>query len=258
MKKINILLFVASLVFFWACSEDSSDVAPTSASSESNSNNGGGSSGQGGSLAKFKIVGDFLYVLQPHELFVYDISRPDAPKFLSSQKINEQCETLFATADHLYMGTTTGMLIYNITNKSNPTFVSIYRHVESCDPVVVNGNMAYVTLRTESNCRNGENRLDVVDISNKANPYLVQSIRMIQPRGLGYYNNKLYVCETNGINIFDVDQNGELNTSANIVAQNGSIDLIPFNNLLISITTDGLRQYQIEEDGMLKYLTDIR
>ena len=56
------------------------------------------------------------------------------------------------------------MYIFNVASPENPQFVSVYSHVVSCDPVVAEGNYAYVTLRSGTNCNRGLNVLDVVDI----------------------------------------------------------------------------------------------
>lgn len=47
-------------------------------------------------------------------------------------------------------------------------------HVQSCDPVVVQGDLAYVTLRGE--CFGESNRLEVINVSNPNTPELVTEL----------------------------------------------------------------------------------
>ena len=44
------------------------------------------------------------------------------------------------------------MEIYDLTEEQNPVCLSDFNHVRSCDPVVVQGDIAYVTLRSGSFC----------------------------------------------------------------------------------------------------------
>ena len=73
---------------------------------------------------------------------------------------------MFLTEKNMFLGTTTGMVIYDISNPTSPVITVVFQHARSCDPVVVDDTLAYVTLRTGTNCGGNLNTLDVVNIKN--------------------------------------------------------------------------------------------
>ncbi|NJO03674.1 MAG: hypothetical protein HC880_20145, partial [Bacteroidia bacterium] len=140
--------------------------------------------GRGGSLARFAIAGDHLYIVDNSKLHVYNITDPANPLSGAEVHLGVNIETIFPYDNKLFIGSQTGMHIYDRINPNQPKFISRYDHVMSCDPVVVQGNYAYVTLRSGTDCRLGANLLDVIDISNPYHPKIVNSYSMINPHGL--------------------------------------------------------------------------
>src|SRR5688572_518637 len=67
MKKASIFLLAAVLVIV-ACEKN-----------DSNANADLSSTGKGGSLAKFTIIGSYLYAVSSHYLYAVDISNPSKP-----------------------------------------------------------------------------------------------------------------------------------------------------------------------------------
>ena len=142
--------------------------------------------GTGGSMSRFMLNNQFLYVISiPSRLKTVEVSSEKEMVVMDSLDVSRNMETLFKYHNHLFIGTTTGMLIYDISNPVKPEKVSEYDHITACDPVVVDGRYAYVTLRTGTTCANGQNLLDVIDISSIENPYLVKSYPLFNPHGLG-------------------------------------------------------------------------
>ncbi len=197
--------------------------------------------GQGGSTARFTIINDYLYTVNENSLRVFDITLPESPNFNVDVPIGFGIETIFPYKNNLFIGSQTGMYIYDLTNPKVPSLLSTYRHVYSCDPVVVQGNYAYVTLRSgNTRCRRGSNELQIIDISNLSLPKLVQSYPMSNPKGLGVDGNNLFICD-NGIKIYDISVTPiQLKTKFSISAN----DLIPFDNKLLVIGDDGFYQYK--------------
>ena len=64
----------------------------------------------------------------------------------------------------MVLGTQNGIVFYNLDNMDEPRYVSEYQHVTSCDPVFVNGDYAYVTLRSGNSCWGWVNELHIVNI----------------------------------------------------------------------------------------------
>ena len=141
----------------------------------------------------------------------------------------------------------------------DPEYVSSYWHVTSCDPVVVEGNYAYITLRTGNRCETDVNQLDIVDIHKLDSPKKIKSYPMYNPHGLGIDNGTLFVCDGDeGLKIYDARD--PLNLKANKIAHFEDIntfDVIPVNDLLIMIGNDGLYQYDYSNRDQITLLSMI-
>lgn len=108
--------------------------------------------GQGGSLARFKIVKDYLYTVDSHNINVFNIENLNSPEKVESVHAGFDIETIFNLGDNLFLGSRSGMYIYDISSPSKPVSVSEFQHGKTCDPVVADENYAYVTLRGGNSC----------------------------------------------------------------------------------------------------------
>ena len=200
--------------------------------------------GQGGSLARFKIVNDYLYVVDSHTINVFEISDLENPKDLEDIYAGFDIETIFNRGNNLFLGSMRGMYIYDITSPATPTFISEFQHGTACDPVVVDGDYAYVTLRGGNNCGATESGLFIVDISDITTPVLAISYVMDEPYGLGIKDNKLFICDgKSGLKVYDktnIDNLVSLNHYENII----TFDVIPMDETLIMIGDEILYQYR--------------
>lgn len=199
--------------------------------------------GQGGSLARFTVVGDFLYVVDINSLSQYDISDPDEMVFVQDIPIEIGVETIFPRGNNLFIGTENGMYIYEVTNDGNLNYVSDYQHILSCDPVVANDSFAFVTLRSGDPCRQGfVNELQIVNVTDLSSPYQVATHQMYFPKGLGVDENTLFICDGNNLKVFD--STDPLNivpiTQMNNIQPN---DVILLGDLALVISPNKLHQY---------------
>ncbi len=214
-------------------------------------------SGQGGSLARFRIVGDYLYAVEWSSINVFDISDLDAPEVLDEVYTSGGIETIFNQGDLLFLGGNRGMYIYDISNPATPTFVSDFEHGTACDPVVVDGNYAYVTLRGGNFCGATESGLYVIDISNIENPELKVIYPMDEPYGLGIKNDKLFICDgASGLKVYDksiVPDLPQLNHFKDIV----TYDVIPMQEQLLMIGDGVLYQYRYL-DNDIQLISELR
>lgn len=206
--------------------------------------------GQGGSLARFKIVEDFLYAVDSHNINVFNISDLDNPVDLEDVYAGFDIETIFNRGDHLFLGSMRGMYIYDISSPATPTYVSEFEHGTACDPVVVDGDYAYVTLRGGNGCGALESGLFIVDISDIANPELAIEYPMDEPYGLGIRDEKLFVCDgESGLKVYDktdVMELEQLNHFKDIV----TFDVIPLESHLIMVGDEILYQYEYLDDDI--------
>lgn len=207
------------------------------------SNAGFGSVGTGGSMARFNISDDYLYVVGQSSLDVFDISTLSSPVKLGTEHVGWQIETIFNKEGYLYLGSATGMFIYNLEDPASPSFMSSISHVRGCDPVVVENDIAYVTIRGGNLCGQNENQLEVIDVKDKANPQLLKIYAMDGLYGLGIKDQKLFVCDgTSGLKIYDATNSPELVLTDHFKDVN-AYDVIPGESVLMMIGENKLRQY---------------
>ncbi|UII19977.1 LVIVD repeat-containing protein [Fulvivirga ligni] len=241
----NITLFLFILVLFSQCEDSNGSLAPSD------------QQGQGGSLARFTISNNYLYVVDIHRLITLDLENPMEPKFVSDINLATDSETIFFMKGNLFIGTQTGLLIYKIGSDGTPEFLSKYEHVVSCDPVIAQDTLAYVTLRSENFCQQGVNRLEVIDIRDLTAPQLVHRVEMINPHGLGMVDSVLYVTEgESGLKIFDVNAADDIE-ELQFLPEIKSFDVIPLSHLLIVTGPDGIYQYDISDPVNMKLLSKI-
>lgn len=242
MKPINYALILITLLV--ACSKSSDSVSP--------------GAGIGGSTARFTVAGNTLYLVSSTTLRTYDITKSSDPKPGDKTKLGIGVETIFPYRNHLFIGTQTGMFIYEIGANGQPKYVSQYSHVQSCDPVVVQGDYAYVTLRSGTECRNpvAANVLDVLDIRDLKTPVL-RSYPMRSPYGLGVDGNLLFVTEgDNGLRMMDATKPTDLREIQHLTDVR-AYDVIPNEKLLIVTGKDGIYQYSYADPTKLKLLSKL-
>ncbi|MBL4724395.1 MAG: hypothetical protein JKY73_03225 [Lutibacter sp.] len=206
--------------------------------------------GNGGSLARFKIVEQYLYVVDSHSIHIFDIENLDSPNKKESIHAGFDIETIFNKDNYLFLGSKSGMYIYDIVEPSLPQFVSEFQHGTACDPVVVDDNFAYITLRAGNSCGAFESSLQIVDISNIVEPVLIKTYSMDGPYGLGIKDEKLFICDgSSGLKVYDkTDVNNLvlLNHFENI----NTFDVIPLENHLLMIGDGVLYQYTYKDNAM--------
>lgn len=213
--------------------------------------------GEGGSMARFAIVDNYLYVLGGDALKLLDLSDPLDPVLGHEVVIGWDIETLFPYGDKLFIGGREGMYIFDNRDKGNPAIMSRFRHVTSCDPVVVEGHIAYVTLRSGSGCGAVRDQLLIIDIADCRSPLLLCQYPMDGPFGLAISDGILYVCDgRKGLKILDVSNprhpeilgREEIHLPYDIILSGG--------NAIIS-AVDGLHIYRLNGSGVMNRLSSI-
>jgi hypothetical protein len=215
--------------------------------------------GVGGSMARFGIKDDVLYILDQSSIGIFDISLKASPVKAGTVWGGWNMETMFLTEDKMFLGTTTGMIIYNIEVPLYPQYLTSFSHARSCDPVIVDDTLAYVTLRTGTNCGGAANTLNVINIKNILAPSLVASYSMTNPHGLGKDGDLLFVCDgTSGLKIFDASDPKTI-TSHHIKTYGDldAFDVIPMSNVLFMIGDDGLYQFDYSDVMNISLLSSI-
>lgn len=239
------LLTIIAIIFLFGCGKESTSTDSTAFAT---------SGGKGGSLARFTVVGDYLYTVDRETLKVFDISNPQLPVLKRSVKAGFEIETIFPFKDKLFLGSTSVVYIFSLDDPSNPQKLSeaISPNVmRRCDPVVAKDNVAYATLRSNGPCGGTTSILAVYDITDVTKPVQKASIQIGEPYGLGYSGNTLYVCDRfYGFSIFDISnpyQPSLLRSVKISYEEVNFIDVIPYNNILVCWTSKGMTLYDISD-----------
>ncbi|MDU1890419.1 MAG: hypothetical protein E6767_06980 [Dysgonomonas sp.] len=226
------------------------------ANAESSSGTSGGK-GANGSMSRFGLYQDYLYVVLNNRMSVFNLAGDQPEKASQDIPVGWDVETIFSYKDCMFLGTPTGMLIYSVKNPLIPEYQSAIRHIYGCDPVVVENDMAYVTIRSGNNCGQNNNELFIVDVSDVKNPKQIVSYTMHNPKGLGIDNNTLFICDE-GLKVYNAQEPQKImsNLLAHYKGMDG-FDVIPYNNILMMIADDGLYQYDYSDLNDIKELSKL-
>jgi len=213
--------------------------------------------GQGGSMTRFAINDNYLYIVDHSDISVFNIKDNT---FEQVGKVNAGIglETIFARGEYLYLGANDAMYIYSLAQPEAPQFIFRYAHIVSCDPVVVQGNRAYVTLRGGNLCNRGTNALEIIDISNPYEPTLISNNPMQSPHGLAVVDNLLFLCEgDNGLKVFNISNEQQIEQRTHLTDLH-AYDVIARDGILVVTGEDGVFQYRYDSaTGSLEMLSKI-
>lgn len=221
---------------------------------------GGAVYGVGGSMARFGLYMDYLYIVDYSNLYTVRITDINNPVQIGEKNIGWDIETMFIYGDHMFLGTRSGMQIFSLENEQYPTKIGQYDHIRSCDPVVVQDDMAYVTLHDGNECGRSVNRLDVIKMSDGYTEFeLLKSYNLTNPHGLGIDDDILFICDGDaGLKVFDATD--PLQISSNLIAEFPDIntyDVIPLNSFLFMIGSEGFYLYDYSDLQNISLLSTI-
>lgn len=222
------------------------DVAVLESSADLATAPNGAAVGQGGSLARFMVVDNYMYGLTHRAIKIFRINDNGTLSNWSTVGVEWGIETLYRLNDLLFIGSNTGMFIYDIEDPGNPTFVSEYEHLRACDPVVAEGDYAYVTLRSTNEwCANNVNQLQIIDIIDIFEPTQVGVYNMFAPYGLAVRGDYVWVCDAeSGIKIVDVSDKANP-TVVHFIEGYDARDVILIDTTAYVVTTSGIVIYDV-------------
>jgi len=219
----------------------------TSCNDDISSNDAALDVGQGGSLATFTILNDYLYTVDNQNLNVFNISTTNNPVLVNTVFIGFDIETLISYKNVLYIGSRNGMFIYDTVNPEAPKQLSAVQHFTACDPVIANDTHAFVTLNTSLGCGTDISALQIYDIKDLTNPILISQRNLLAPKGMGLYGKYLFVCDDE-VKIFDISdpENSKLVHSINTAA----FDVIIINDKVITVGNNTLNQFALNKNDI--------
>ncbi len=241
MKNIQYILFLIFIAMASSCDKASN--------STSGSPDQSGGSGKGGSLARFTIAQQHLYVVDQQKLITYSLANPSSPKVTSSQFIGIDIETIYSYKDKLFIGSQDAMYIYSISDAGHPDKLGSASHVRACDPVVADDTVAYVTVRSGNTCGGSRNAMFVYDVRHVLNPVERNVINLESPWGLGMSGNTLFVCNGgNGLAVYDIT-NRYYPVLKKKIYDDTYFDVIPYGDMLICMVQGGTLLYELKPNG---------
>lgn len=211
----------------------------------SSSGAAGATYGVGGSMARFGLYKDFLYVVNQSSLLTFKLNSNSQVTLLNTGYVNWTAETIFITDNHLFLGTQNGLIVLALEVPEKPVQIGNFTHMTSCDPVVIKGDLAFITLKGGSTCRGGIlNQLDVVKMSNGYTKFtLLKSYPMFGPQGLGIDDDLLFLCDGDaGLKIYNAADPLAILQIA-IFPSINAYDVIPMNDYLFMIGEKGFMLY---------------
>lgn len=207
----------------------------------------GSTYGVGGSMARFSLYQDLLYIVNQNSLMTFKLKSASEATLLGTWPVGWNIETIFMADKHLFLGTQSGMIVLSLEVPERPSQRGQFSHVRACDPVVIKGDLAFVTLKGGTTCRGATvNQLDVIRMSNSYSKFdLLKSYPMYGPQGLGIDDELLFICDGDaGLKVYNATD--PMTITDHPVASFPSInayDVIPMNNYLFMIGESGFLLY---------------
>lgn len=212
--------------------------------------------GVGGSMARFGLYKDFLYIVNQSSLLTFKLNSNSQVTLLNTGYVNWNAETIFITDNHLFLGTQNGLIVLSLEVPERPVQIGNFTHMTSCDPVVIKGDLAFITLKGGSTCRGGIlNQLDVVKMSNSYTKFtLLKSYPMYGPQGLGIDGDLLFLCDGDaGLKVYNAADPLSILQIATFPSIN-AYDVIPMNKYLFMIGEKGFMLYDYSNIQNIKQI----
>ena len=232
-------------------------VAGCSKDAETTGNNAASPTAKAGSLARFVMVGNYLYVANPNSLQVYQVTGEGMLAEQPSVYINNigMVETIFPFRDKLFLGGTAGMSMFSLQNPAAPAYIGAASHLRSCDPVVSNDSIAFISLKGVSACGPAEAGLYIHRITaNTDSLPLIRFMSISTPVGLGLEGNILYLArEEAGLSIINVSNPSQPQVLNTITGYNFK-DVITYDGLLIAQLANGIALYEISDPASPQFI----
>lgn len=223
-------------------------------------NSNGNNTGLGGSLARYTIVGRYLYTVDANNLTVFDLDAANGPQLVNKQNIGFAIETISPFKNYLFIGSNSAMYIYSLNNPAQPQQLSETMHINGCDPVVANDSTAFLTIHGGNACQSMINELQIYNIKNLQQPIWIKSVAMTHPLGLALNQQYLYVCDQEkGLYVMDIS-NPEMPVIKNTLGGEVFLDVIADVNTqtLIAMLKDGIALYDMSNPILLSKLSVVK
>ncbi len=223
--------------------------------------------GKSGSITRFAVHQNYMYVLNLNEVQTYDLTQKDHPVLVNRLSTDYGLETITIYDGSVFLGSTTALYILDISNPAAPVIQSKSDRLSQigfsgCDPVVVKDNYAYSTIKIIANrCGtfSAESALVVYDISDKNNPLVVGQYTLNIPNGLGYKDNYLFICDegSDQLLVFDISDPTSLIQTNYGLSITDPVDLIVDGQKMIVSAKTSFDVYDVTNVAQIKKIGQI-
>jgi len=252
--KNNEYVYNGGIFFDGAQSGIPTSIYALAASSAPGKANSGGTAG---STSRITMVNNYLYAVDGGLLSAINISDASSPKLANTGYTSINAQTIFALNNTLFLGGVSGMSMYSLDqDPSSPVAEGVFGHFCSNDPVIAEGNIAYVTLHAGNSCIVSINELEVIDITDIKQPVMLKAYPLTGPIGLSKDGKYLFVCDTDGVKIFDATNPTDL-TLVKTIAISKPYDVICINKIAYVSAEGGLYQFDYSNINNIRQLSKI-
>lgn len=161
---------------------------------------------------------DKLFIGSTEGMFIYDISNPVSPHYLSGFSHARVCDPVITDGDYAYV---------------------TLRASTACGTAI-------------------KSQLNIIDIKQMNTPKLVGQYDMSNPYGLGKDGSLLWICDGRaGLKMYDATDPGAIKLKKT-VAGIEPYDVIPYNGKLIVSAKEGIIQYDYSQPGQMTELSRLK
>lgn len=223
-----------------------------------------GTANKKGAANKMAYQNNHLYILGKENIVTYNDGSNGLTRTCSLNLIDDkdsELETVYLQNNKLYIGSSKSSFIVTATNC--PNLISEYKRPPAPvtkDPILPNGNVAYLTLKSEAGSSN--NQLQVLDVSNPSEIEVIGRLTMKSPQGLALLaSNLLMVGEgQNGIRLINVADPTNPQTVL-YDANSKAYDLMvhpTLPNIILGLYDNKISQYEYHTStNSLEFLSDM-
>jgi hypothetical protein len=248
----NLLVIACIALLYTACSKENAALEST---------------GKSGSITRFAVYQNYMYVLNLNEVQTYDLTQKEKPVLVHRLPTDYGLETITIYDNTIFLGSRNALYILNISNPAVPAIQSKSDRLSDigftgCDPVVVKGNYAYSTIKIIQNfCGSisAQSALVVYDISDKSAPFVVGTYPLEMPNGLGYKDNFLFICDegSDQLRVFNISNPLEITETSHSFPITDPYDLIIDGPKMIVSSKTDFQVFDISDIIQIKKLGQI-
>ena len=144
-----------------------------------------------------------------------------------------------------------------LATPAKPLLIGQFTHVRACDPVIADGDYAYVTLNDSSACLGVQNELQIVNIKDVGNSFLVKAYQLTHPVGLSKDGNNLFVCDgRGGLKIYN---SADVNNLQLINQMNDGVDydVVAENGIAVVVSANGIFEFDYSDPANIHLISKL-